>query len=464
MSSDQSLAPDGANSFAALGVPPDLVALLEERGITTPFPIQVAAVAEVMEGRDVCGRAPTGSGKTLAFGLGVVVRVAHARPKRPRALILAPTRELAAQIAKELEPLAAARGRSIGVVYGGVGFEPQRRALRRGIDILVACPGRLEDLINQHAVRLDGVDIVVIDEADRMADVGFLPAVRRLVDQTSEDRQVVLFSATLDGAIGALVREYQHDPVRHEIGSDTPDVSNVQHAFWCMNPGDRVGVTARVVSASGPTIIFCRTRHGAERVARDLGRVGTAAEAIHGGRSQRQRDYALAAFSRGSVRALVATDVAARGIHVDDVTCVVHFDPPADGSTYLHRSGRTARAGAHGIVVSLLSHDQAGAARKLRRDLRLPEADDSIQPASVGVDTSGSAARVVVLGAGSDSAPRPGSAPRSGPARRPTSNGRRPARVSDPTAPSSGRPARRPASGSDPTRSGTGRPARRRAR
>jgi superfamily II DNA/RNA helicase len=354
-------------SFSDLGVPADLVDALDRRGISAPFEVQAATIPDILAGRDVCGRAPTGSGKTLAFGIPLLARIGKAAPKKPRALVLAPTRELAAQIQRDLEPLARARGRSVYAVYGGVGYDPQRRALRKGVDVLVACPGRLYDLVEQNAVRLDSVSTVVVDEADRMADMGFLPQVRKLLDEINETRQTVLFSATLDGAVAVLTREYQNDPVRHEVGAVEPDITLADHRFWKVEPGDRVECTADIISEAGPTIVFCRTRHGVDRVVQTLGKNGVRAAGIHGGRSQNQRDRALKSFIDGQVAALVATDVAARGIHVDDVACVVHFDLPADAKDYQHRSGRTARAGASGIVVSLVARHQVRDARKLQR-------------------------------------------------------------------------------------------------
>jgi superfamily II DNA/RNA helicase len=368
-------------TFADLGVPADLVDALAQRGITAPFEVQAATIPDLLAGRDVCGRAPTGSGKTLAFGIPLLARIGKAQPKKPRALVLAPTRELAAQIQRDLEPLAVASGRSVYAVYGGVGYEPQRRALRRGVDVLVACPGRLHDLVEQHAVRLDSVSAVVIDEADRMADMGFLPQVRKLLDATNEARQTVLFSATLDGAVAVLTREYQDNPSRHEVGAAEPDIMLADHWFWKVEPAERTERTADLISAHGPTIVFCRTRHGVDRVVKTLEKTGVRAAGIHGGRSQGQRDRALRSFTDGHVSALVATDVAARGIHVDDVACVVHFDLPADGKDYLHRSGRTARAGATGVVVSLVARHQARDAKRLQRsaglavDLEHPPSD-----------------------------------------------------------------------------------------
>ena len=341
-------------TFGALGVPADLVAQLGANGIDEPFAIQAAVIPDALAGRDVVGRAPTGSGKTLAFGIPLVVNVRAAQRNRPTALVLAPTRELAGQIAAELRPLARPRGRDVVAVYGGTGYGPQRKALAAGTDIVVACPGRLEDLLAMGALRLDAVRQVVVDEADRMCDMGFLPAVRRLLDQTHPDRQVLLFSATLDGAVGKLTAAVQHQPARHDVGPAGPDPTTSRHVFWSAARTDRTKWVADVVRALGSTMVFCRTRHGADRLAKQLTGLGVSAAPIHGGRSQGQRDRALDAFASRTVTTLVATDVAARGIHVDAVAAVVNYDPPADAATYLHRSGRTARAGASGTVVSLV--------------------------------------------------------------------------------------------------------------
>lgn len=358
-------------TFAQLGVPNHISSALAERGITEPFEIQAATIADALEGRDVCGRAPTGSGKTLAFGIPLVATVDRATPKFPRALILAPTRELAEQINTDLRSFSGKV--RVGVVYGGVGYGPQLNLLRKGVDILVACPGRLEDLIERGDVSLRDVTQVVLDEADRMADMGFMPAVRRLLDQTSNKRQTVLFSATLDGDVAKLTRDYQKNPVRHEVGEETPDITSASHVFWNSVKEDRATLTAEAVDAVWPAIIFCRTRHGSDRLAKQLARTGLKAAAIHGGRSQGQRTRALSDFSEGRVHALVATDVAARGIHVDGVALVVHYDPPEDHKAYVHRSGRTARAGEGGVVVSLIQGDQKKDMRKMQRQIDLDE-------------------------------------------------------------------------------------------
>ncbi|MCC7078345.1 MAG: DEAD/DEAH box helicase [Acidimicrobiia bacterium] len=360
-------------SFAELGVPADMTARLAERGFTTAFPIQAATLPDALAGHDICGRAPTGSGKTVAFGIPLALREGKANPRRPRSLVLVPTRELAAQVRGELAPLAAARQKSVAVVYGGTGYHAQLKALRQGTDILVACPGRLEDLIDRRAVDLGDVDTVVIDEADRMADMGFLPAVRRLLDATRPERQTMLFSATLDGDVDTLVRRYQHEPRRHVVADEPGTSGDVHHVFWKAHRTERVRIVADLISHTAPAVVFCRTRHGADRLVRQLSAHGVKASAIHGSRSQAQRERALRGFANGHTHALVATDVAARGIHVDNVSCVVHFDPPADHKDYIHRSGRTGRAGADGTVVSLVLDEQVAKVRKLQKSLRLPQ-------------------------------------------------------------------------------------------
>jgi superfamily II DNA/RNA helicase len=360
-----------SSTFAELGVPENICKALERRGIVDAFEIQTATVADALAGRDVCGRAPTGSGKTLAFGIPLVATVGRAGKRHPKALILAPTRELADQITTELRSFAG--DVRVAAVYGGVGYGPQLNALNKGVDILVACPGRLEDLIDRGSVSLGHVEQVVLDEADRMADMGFMPAVKRLLDQTNAKRQTVLFSATLDGDIAKLSRDYQTNPVRHEVGEATPDITSASHVFWRAEGPERIELTAKAVEAVWPAIIFCRTRHGADRLAKQLGKYGITAGAIHGGRSQGQRTRALAAFAKNEVEALVATDVAARGIHVDGVALVVHYDPPADHKDYVHRSGRTARAGEGGVVVSMVQRDQVKELTKFQRQIKLNE-------------------------------------------------------------------------------------------
>jgi superfamily II DNA/RNA helicase len=374
-----------SSSFALLGVPERVAAALSRKGIDEPFPIQAATIPDALAGRDIAGRAPTGSGKTLAFGVAVAAHLGEQapQPRRPRALVLVPTRELAAQVQRELQGLVAPQTGPVTSIYGGVGYGPQRKSLARGTSTVVACPGRLEDLLGTRDIDLSGVDLVVIDEADRMADMGFLPAVERLVDRTAAGRQVLLFSATLDGDVDRLVRRYQNDPVRYEVAGSEADQGDVTHLFWRLPRADRIDITRDVVVACGPTIVFCRTCHGADRVARQLEKAGIAAVAIHGRRSQGQRDRALAAFTSGRAPPLVATDVAARGIHVDGVGAVVHFDLPEDPKDYVHRSGRTARAGADGVVVALVpKEDGDGKARILAR--KLPDVG-SITPVDMTV-------------------------------------------------------------------------------
>ena len=373
-------------SFAQLGLPEPLVSALAKRDITEPFPVQAATIPDALKGFDVSGEAPTGSGKTLAFGLPLLTRVEKAKSKRPRALILAPTRELAEQIRFDLAPMGKTVGRWVGVVYGGVSYGPQKGALRKGVDVLVATPGRLEDLIEQRALSLSDVDIVVVDEADRMADMGFMPAVRRILDATAKKRQTLLFSATLDGDIAILSREYQNHPIRHDAPAIDPKTIDVRHHFWHVKHHDRVGHTADIVGAVGKSIVFTRTRHGADRLAKQLERTGVFAVAMHGGRSQAQRNRALKDFSTGRAQALIATDVAARGIHVDAVDSVIHFDPPADSKDYVHRSGRTARAGDTGIVVSLVTSEQKRAVQRIQRDLNLNESLDAPEVDSLKID------------------------------------------------------------------------------
>jgi len=374
-------------TFADLGVPDEMVAALARRGITTPFPIQEASIPDGFAGRDICGRAATGSGKTLAFGIPLMARVGRATPGKPRALVLAPTRELAEQIKHELISIAGASRRSVATVYGGVSYEPQRRAMRKGADVVVACPGRLADLIRQKSVDLSAVDMVVVDEADRMADMGFLPEVKRLLSMTSKNRQTWLFSATLDGAVAVLTREYQNSPARHEVIEDADNSTTGRHVFWSVRQEERVAHTADIIGVAGQSIVFCRTRHGADRVAKQLVRSGINAEAIHGGRSQGQRQRALDAFSKGTTKALVATDVAARGIHVDNVAAVIHFEPTNDAKTYMHRSGRTARAGSDGIVVSLVTSNEERGVKSIQRSVGL--ASSFVRPAPNALATAG---------------------------------------------------------------------------
>jgi superfamily II DNA/RNA helicase/cold shock CspA family protein len=364
-------------------VPRRLLAHLGRDGVVAPFPIQAAVLPDAFAGRDIAGRAPTGSGKTLAFGLPLVAGIGNAERRRPSGLVLAPTRELAGQIADVLRPLAALDGRDVIAVFGGVAYGPQRRALNAGADIVVACPGRLEDLMGQGALVLDRVEVLVVDEADRMADMGFLPSVRRIMQAASSRRQTMLFSATLDGAVTKLIAEFDLECVSHDVAGPDVELSDARHLFWDVPHAHRVRHAAEVAAAVRSTFFFCRTRRGADRLATQLGRLGVGVAPIHGGRSQQQRTRALNSFRRGEIRALVATDVAARGIHVDDVAVVVHFDPPTDHATYLHRSGRTARAGASGIVVSFVDPTNRASAKTLQRSLGIRAGVTAASPAAL---------------------------------------------------------------------------------
>ncbi|MCW2764614.1 MAG: box helicase domain protein [Nocardioides sp.] len=358
-------------TFAALGVPSDLAAILTDRGITVPSPIQAATLPDSLAGRDVLGRGRTGSGKTYAFLLPLVARLdasgRKVRPKAPRALILAPTRELVGQIHEALQPLAAVAGLTTMTVFGGVGQNPQVAALRRGADVVIACPGRLEDLIKQGHCSLGDIEITVIDEADHMADLGFLPAVRRIMDQTPEQGQRMLFSATLDGAINVLVKRFLNSPMTHEADSAQSPISTMDHHVLHVGREHRVSVLVDLTSAPGRTVVFTRTKHGAKALTRQLNKSGVPTVELHGNLSQNARTRNMAAFHSGVASTLVATDIAARGIHVDDVALVVHADPPMEHKAYLHRSGRTARAGASGTVITLMTDDQVRDVRDLTR-------------------------------------------------------------------------------------------------
>ncbi|WP_436700724.1 DEAD/DEAH box helicase [Nocardioides sp. BYT-33-1] len=360
-------------TFADLGVPTALLDVLAADRITVPTPIQAATLPDSLKGRDVLGRGRTGSGKTYAFGLPLVARLIADGPprrpaaKRPRALVLAPTRELASQIAATVAPLATAVGLRTTTVFGGVGQGPQVSALRDGVDILIACPGRLEDLIGQGHCSLADVRVTVLDEADHMADLGFLPAVRRLLDQTPKGGQRMLFSATLDNAIDVLVKRYLREPAVHEADSAQSPVAKMDHHVLHVEREQRLPVLLDLVSAPGRTVVFTRTKHGAKALARQLNKNGVPAVDLHGNLSQGARTRNMEAFHSGTATTLVATDIAARGIHVDDVSLVVHADPPAEHKAYLHRSGRTARAGAAGTVITLMTSEQRGDVRALTR-------------------------------------------------------------------------------------------------
>jgi superfamily II DNA/RNA helicase len=355
-----------AATFGELGLDPRLVGALAARDIHEPFAIQARALPDALAGRDVLGRAQTGSGKTLAFGLPLLTRLSatadRRRQKAPRGLVLVPTRELAQQVADVLTPLGRYMGVNITTVYGGVSIGRQI-TLVRDADIVVATPGRLIDLLERHACTLSDIQITVLDEADHMADLGFMPAVTRILDETPTGGQRMFFSATLDREVGRLVTSYASDPALHAVTSST-DSGPAEHRVLVLSAQDKVPVAAEIASRPGRTLFFVRTKHGADRLAKQLSRAGVDAAAIHGDRNQNQRQRALDGFTAGHPRVLVATDVAARGIHVDDVDLVVQFDPPNDHKDYLHRSGRTARAGATGMVVALVEHGQV---RELQR-------------------------------------------------------------------------------------------------
>ena len=354
--------------FSDLAVDDGLVHMLARQGICEPFEVQREAIPACMQGRDIRCRAPTGSGKTLAFGLPLVSRCARAESKYPTALVLTPTRELAEQICTVLKPLAHEMDREVIAIYGGTSYTRQRKQLNRGVDIVVACPGRLLDLMDQGALHLGDVGMVVIDEADRMADMGFMQPVRDILDSCAQERQTILFSATLDEDVAELVRDYQTDPVTVEVGPKEVSMDGMHHLFWMMHGSMKAGFAADAIRQCGRSIVFCRTRAGVERVGDELSDEGIGVATLHGGLNQRQRDRAMNRFSAGNCVALIATDVAARGIDVQGVQTVIHYDPADNGKTYKHRSGRTARAGAEGVVISLVQKPQKRAVSKIQRD------------------------------------------------------------------------------------------------
>ena len=374
--------------FADLGVSGPLVAALAAQGITAPFPIQTATLPDSMAGRDVLGRGRTGSGKTLAFALPIVSRLLSdttttTRPKKPRALVLAPTRELATQIAEVLRPLAETNGLSVTTVFGGVPQGRQTQALTRGVDIVIACPGRLEDLMGQREVSLDQVRITVLDEADHMADLGFLPAVTRILDSTPAGIQRMLFSATLDNGVDRIVKRYLRDPRTHSVDSAESPVATMTHRLLSVSdPGAKSDVVRELASGTGRRVLFMRTKHAAKKLAKQLIAAGIPSVDLHGNLTQGARQRNLAAFSDGEVNVLVATDVAARGIHVDDVELVVHVDPPTEHKAYLHRSGRTARAGSEGTVVTVVLPEQEREVTTLMRLAKVTPRKDRVQPGS----------------------------------------------------------------------------------
>ena len=355
--------------FSDLGVGPGLVDVLRDEGIEEPFEVQKKTIPEALLGRDVCCRAPTGSGKTLAFGLPLVSLTSKAEPKRPTALILTPTRELAEQIRGVLRPLADSIGLGVASVYGGTPYKGQLRRLNKGVEILVACPGRLIDLLDRGALRLDDVAIVVLDEADRMADMGFMRPVCSILDKCRKDRQTILFSATLDEDVSEIVESYQENPLTVGIGPEEVSMDGMQHYFWKINSRGKAELSAYITEKCGRSIIFCRTRAGVNRLGDEMSEIGSSFTTLHGGMGQNQRDRSMHKFSSGRARVMIATDVASRGIDVDDVNCVIHFDPPDDGKAYKHRSGRTARAGSTGSVVSLVLRSQNRQYRRIQDEV-----------------------------------------------------------------------------------------------
>jgi superfamily II DNA/RNA helicase len=355
-------------TWLELGVPKNIISGLVARGIEAPFPVQEATLPDALAGNDICGKAPTGSGKTLAFGIAIAVKVTKSRPGRPTGLVLVPTRELAAQVAKEIALLCGGSDIRVSAVYGGAGYGPQVKAARAS-SIVVATPGRLEDLIKRRDLDLGAVAVAVIDEADRMADMGFMPAVKRIMRAVTTNRQTLLFSATLDGDIDMLIREFQNSPKRHAVAT-AENAGEIDHLFWNVSRDNRTKVLAEIATQYERAIVFCRTKHGSDRLAGNLESMGINTCVIHGNRSQAQREKALEQFRRGKATVMVATDVAARGIHIDAVPVVVHFDMPEDPKDYIHRSGRTGRAGMKGTVISLIDKSMRRTTTSLCRGMK----------------------------------------------------------------------------------------------
>jgi superfamily II DNA/RNA helicase len=360
-------------TFRDLGVSAGLVDALAASGITEPFAIQAMTVADGLAGKDVLGKAKTGSGKTLAFGIPLLERVTKAEPRRPHGLVLVPTRELANQVKDVLAPLGKIKGLRVRAFYGGVGMDPQVEALRKGVDLVIGTPGRLIDLMERGEISFSAVQMLVLDEADRMADMGFLPQVQKILHRVESEHQTMLFSATLDRGIDRLVARYLKDPVSHEVESKEETVDEMHHRFLLVHQMDKVKVVASISRGVDRTLVFCRTKRGADRLVEQLLRERVRAGAIHGDLRQVARERALEDFSSGKLPVLVATDVAARGIHVDGVDVVVHYDPPEDHKAYLHRSGRTARAGEAGVAVMLSLWNQENEVRVIQRRLKLEQ-------------------------------------------------------------------------------------------
>ena len=354
-------------TFADLGLDDKIVAALSARGITHPFPVQALTIPDALAGRDVCGKAKTGSGKTLAFGLPVLQKMAQAKPSEPTGLVLVPTRELANQVCDELTPAAKAVGRTTLAIYGGAPIEKQIEILKKGVDLVVATPGRMIDLIERKEISVSQVGHVIIDEADRMADMGFLPQVEWILRNVEAEHQTLLFSATLDGVVNSLIRRYQPDPTMHEVAGEDVTVEEMTHRFVMVHRMDKSKVAATIAESTDRTIMFTRTKAMADRLAGDLKDLGINAAPIHGDLRQTSREKSLRDFSEGKLNTLVATDVAARGIHVDEVDVVIQYDPPGDHKTYLHRAGRTARAGEKGLVVTLSMWDEELEIKRLQK-------------------------------------------------------------------------------------------------
>jgi superfamily II DNA/RNA helicase len=358
-------------SFADLGVPQEILQALSDRGIGAPFAIQALTIPDGLAGRDVCGQAKTGAGKTLAFGIPLVAKAAKAGPKKPTALVMVPTRELASQVEKELSWLSAIRDLKVVAVYGGASMEQQKRLLNEGAEIVVATPGRLIDLMGRGDIDLSEVRFLVLDEADRMCDMGFMPNVEWLLRHMPKDRQTLLFSATLGSDVNYMIKNELTNPVQHSVASDSTTVEESHHRFLFVHDMDRVKVVAAIAKSYDRVLVFVNTKRGCDRLVDDLKDLDLQTRAIHGDLDQTRRDRALKQFGAGQISTLVATDVAARGLHIDGVDCVIQFDPPDDHKTYLHRSGRTARAGATGVVATLVLWNQQLEIERLQKRLGL---------------------------------------------------------------------------------------------
>ena len=359
-------------SWSDLGVDKAIVNALEEREITSPFPVQSLTIPDALAGLDVCGKAKTGSGKTLAFGIPMIQNLHKNKSKnKVGGLILVPTRELATQVREELEPLAESKEMKITAIYGGANIDEQIKTLKKGIDMVAATPGRMIDLLEREEINVQGLEVVVVDEADRMADMGFLPQVEWILRKVERKHQTLLFSATLDGAVNSLIQRYQTEPTMHEVEAEEITVEEMTHRFIHVHQRDKVKVAAAISKSVSRTLMFSNTKAGCDRLVKKLLDEGIRAQAIHGDLRQNIREKALDRFAQGKLPVLVATDVAARGIHVDDVEVVIHYDPPSDHKTYLHRSGRTARAGTKGLVVTLSLWDQELIVKRLQKRVGL---------------------------------------------------------------------------------------------